>query len=901
MPESNRAAYVWPDPPGGRPGLDWVTFRRRFDLTAAPAAAVLHLFATHRYRLSLDGDIVGYGPARYFPGTEWHDTYDLRDRLTRLGPGPHELTVEACFIDANNFQHAPEPRGRFLARGQIGTGDGPPIDLATPGAWACRRPPQRYPEAPPFSFAIGPVEVVDQRLAAAGGDDAAWSTPPPLPDGDNTEPTPRLTPYPTGEIITPTPVLLADLADDERRVGYLSVATSDAPGVPPDREAVKALCSRYAVCLHSPRDQTVTLALHWGPHFLNGEPLHPTDVPGHGNRQAVDAPLHKGWNLLCGEPAQLQARYPVLLGWPRDAGLTARSRPDPDDPATLRYTTPRAVPDDESWTRRPPATPADLPDAPGMWHTVPRDAPLALPAREMSWDRVAPGTATNLPRLPLTRRADEPPFTIVFDFGTEYLGHVRVTLDAPADTVLDLGYDERRRADGCLDFFATNPYVDAADRFVTAAGPATLETFNPRGGRYLQLTVRPPHDAPPDAALTLHAVDLRDGRCLPAYDRAAPAILDTDGLSAWTWHTGLATLRANTEDVYCDSPWRERGLYLGDSYVQSMVELLLTTDTSLARRALQLFAAGQFADGQLPGVVPSWLGLPHGDFTLIYPVWLHDFHAATGDASIVRETLPAVDRLLASPTWQTSAHSILWDATEANRLFIDWGVLKDARRYDENATLNALRIRALGCAATLHDAAGDPAAADRYRADADRLVDAFRARLWLDGPGRFAGGTADGNPVTRDVLHPNILALAFGLADAAHTTPPRRVRPATPQAQRRTRRPRHPPRRLRRAVLPQVRLRRAAPPRPPRRRRPPPPRPYVHHARPRRTDALGVPPPRRPRPRQPLPRLVRRPPPPPRRPHPRRPDLMQQPPPPSPRGSDTLQYPRQGSNLRPKD
>ncbi len=759
-PDPTQAVYVWPDPPPGRPGLDWVTFRRRFDLTAAPAAAVLHLFATHRYRLSLDGDVVGYGPARYVPGTEWHDTYGLRERL---GPGPHDLTVEACFIDANNFQHAPEPRGRFLAWGHIDTAGGPPIDLATPGEWACRRPPQRYPEAPPFSFAIGPVEVVDQRLAATGGDDAAWSIPPPLPDGDGAMPTPRLTPYPTGEIIIPTPVLLADLAEDERRVGYLSVAPSDAPGVPPDRDTVKALRSRYAVCLHSPRDQTVTLALHWGPHFLNGEPLHPTDVPGHGNRQAVEVTLHEGWNLLCGEPAQLQARYPVLLGWPRDAALTARSRPDPDDPATLRYTPPRAVPDDESWTRRAPATPADLPDAP-KWLTVPRDAPLALPAREMSWDRIAPGTATDKPRLPVTRRADGPPFTLILDFGTEYLGHVRVTLDAPAGTVLDLGYDERRRADGCLDFFATNPYVDAADRFVTAAGRTTLETFNPRGGRYLQLTVRPPRDAPPDATITLHAVDLRDARCLPVYDRPTPAVVDTDPLFAWAWHTGAATLRASTEDAYCDSPWRERGLYLGDSYVQSRVELLLTTDTANARRALQLFAAGQFDDGQLPCVVPSWLGLPHGDFTLIYPVWLHDFYAATGDASIVREALPAVDRLLASPTWQTSTHSILWDATEANRLFIDWGVLQDARRYDENATLNAFRVRALQCAASLHDAAGDPAAADRYRAAADRVADAFRARLWLDGHGRFAGGTADGHPVTRDVLHPNLLALAFGLA-----------------------------------------------------------------------------------------------------------------------------------------
>ena len=49
------------------------------------------------------------------------------------------------------------------------------------------------------------------------------------------------------------------------------------------------------------------------------------------------------WNLLCGEPRQLQRRHPVLLGWPRPAGLTARSRPDADGPASLRHTPPVEV------------------------------------------------------------------------------------------------------------------------------------------------------------------------------------------------------------------------------------------------------------------------------------------------------------------------------------------------------------------------------------------------------------------------------------------------------------------------------------------------------------------------------------------------------------------------------
>ncbi len=379
----------------------------------------------------------------------------------------------------------------------------------------------------------------------------------------------------------------------------------------------------------------------------------------------------------------------------------------------------------------------------------------------ISWDQPEPMAHQPSSPLPLRLPTDKD-FTAIFDFGAEYLGHVIVDLEAPAGTVVDLAYDERLRPDGSLDLFACNPFVESADRWISPGRRETFETFHPRGGRYVQLTIRP---SPQSAGqIVLHALALRDARCLPSCTGAFHCDRE---LFNWTWDVGAQTVQAGTEEVFCDSPWRERGLYLGDAYVQSMVHMALCHDHAVVRRALRLFAQAQHPNGQMPGAAPAWLPIIWGDYTLIYALWLRDYWARTGDADALRLGLPAIDRLLASPTWKTSPHSILWHVAAPYVQFIDWGALEDARQYDENGTLNALRYQALTCAAQLHQATHNHTQAHSYRRQAAHVAQAFRQRLWISDAGRFAGGFAGNRQVTRDILHVNILALAFGLADPA--------------------------------------------------------------------------------------------------------------------------------------
>ncbi len=746
------ARFAWlPVNPQDAGPTDWLVFRRRFQCDGKIATAELHLFASTRYRLRINDTIIGYGPGRFVPPHEEFDSYDLAPHL-RIGINC--IMVEACFINANNFQSMPGDCGRFIAWGEVHTPTGT-VNLTTPGDWQVQRVAAWKNDTPHFSFAIGPAEILDladwRRLVAS---DTLWQAPAIL--SQKPELAPRSLVMPTGKIIHPAGFHGGPVIPDEQYIGFTSM---DVPPEPSPAQPATPRRFSYATFLHSPSEQQVTLGLHWGPNFLNGREITGTDDATRGNRQNATVPLNKGWNVLCGQPQQIRSAYPFLVGLPLTANLTARASPNLSDPHALRYQPVRPMNDAQSWKTSPPTVHSLNLDDPA-WQLLPAGLLPPCPARMMSWDKPQPMAGLAASAWPLALPMDSD-FTIIADFGTEYLGHLIVDIEAPAGTVLDLAYDERLRQDGSLDLFACNPFVESADRFICSGGREAIETFHPRGGRYAQITIRRPRHV--TGTIVLHGVALRDGRCLPACTGAFHCDQD---LYNWAWDAGVQTLQAGTEEVFCDSPWRERGLYLGDAYVQSMVHMGLCQNHAVVHRALRLFAQAQRSNGQMPGSAPAWLHITWGDFTLIYTLWLHDYWACTGDLSTLRECLPAVDRLLSSPAWKTSAHSVLWDICEQYAPFIDWGAWEEARTYDENGVLNALRYRALNNAAELHEATGGGRQAQQYRQQATLVAQAFQQRLWMPEVGRFAGGFLHGRRVEREILHVNILALAFGLADA---------------------------------------------------------------------------------------------------------------------------------------
>jgi len=630
-------------------------------------------------------------------------------------------------------------------------------DLATPGAWQVWHSDAWDSLAPLYSFAQSAVEILDTRRwdGATPPAEAAWRLPVPCTAPEHWGPVaPRSIPPALDDEKNALAVSLAAALVPETRIA----ARVYSPGY--NRPTAGQAKQRFAVatCLHASADREVELGLFWGPFYLNGVELQGTNDPVRGNRTNYRASLRAGWNVLYGEVEVLMDVWGVLLALP--PGVTAHAAARPDAPAGLRHTA--VLPETSLRALRPspPATPEALAAMTADWQFVAADTPTGMPARECAWDM--PAARLTAPALPL-RFPVTTPHAVVMDFGGEFLGHAIVELDAPAGTVLDIVADEHKRPDGLLHLFATNPFTDTADRFVLRGGRQRIEGFHVRGGRYLQLVLRPASGAAGD--IVIHKVAVRRARTRLA---ESGEFTCSDELLNWVWRTGIATLHACTEDAYLDCPWRERGLYSGDAFVIGRLQRLVSRDLSLVRRCLRLFAQGKLPDGLLPAVVPAWHRRPHGDFVPIWILAVHAYWQWTGDDALAREFWPTIEGIWRSPSWPRQA-SGLWNADGLN-LFIDWGIPARCRTGDENAVLNLFRVAALNASADLARAAA-PDAAPALKQEAAIVTAALNRRLWNPELGAYAPFTCAGRPAGEAGLHASIMALAFGIEAPDQTAP----------------------------------------------------------------------------------------------------------------------------------
>jgi alpha-L-rhamnosidase len=738
----DQASFCWvADLPEGR--NQFVSFERRF-LLQQPIALALHLFADTRYRLFVNGHFVSYGPARFVTAHPEFDTLQLQNWLRA---GENIVRVEVNYFGCSSFQSLPDGRPGFIAAGRSADGA---VCLATPGDWRACIHRAWDAQAPLFSFAQNPAEIRDTRILRAELATAASLPLRPLPPEARPwgRPRPRSVPLSTYTIERPTRInVTGPLAPGLRFGAQISRPPGPVESQPTERFV------QFVTWIHSPRAQSVALDCFWGDYLLNGVRVATRIDHKLGNHCAGVLDLRAGWNLLSGSFETLLQKWALLLGFPACSGLSLHARPVATESAIFALSPLLAH-------RAPPL--AELPsgEPPEGWSLRANEAFSSVtPARLVAWDHPAEDALRGLPfaRLPEVSAHISEAALWSFDFGTEYHGHPVLVVEAPAGSVLDIAYDDWLRADGCANIYNSNPFTDAADRFVLAGGREEIEVFHPRGGIHLQVTLRAPAGHPP-ATLELHDVHVR---CRSTIRRVEGSFVSGDPLLDWTWRTAAETLRISIDDAYADCPWRERGSYIGDTLVNLHLHRLITTDLSVARRTLELFALDQLPNGQLPCCAPSWLGRPHEDFTLIWVRAVRDYWALTGDLEFTRRQLPVIDRVLASSAWRVGPGG-LWNA-DGLRQFIDWGVLREEREGEANAVLNLLRLDALRCTAELAQAVGDTRARAAREAEAALVAAAIEKTLWDPTEGRFRP-SATGHSAA---LHANILALRLDVGPAS--------------------------------------------------------------------------------------------------------------------------------------
>jgi len=745
------SAFTWiKDLPPGR--NQFVSFQREFFWKKSDVVS-LALFADTRFRLFVNEVFIAYGPARFVTQFAEFDRFDL---TPHLHPGTNTIRVEVNFYGTSSYQSMPDGRPGFIAAG--GTADGR-LDLSTPGDWRAILHQAWDPQAPLFSFAQNPCEILDTRTLAEELASPASASLTTLPDTACPWTTlcPRSVPYPDYHPIHPVTLRLA--APAQTTFERIGVRMTDPDFQSEQRKDGEKLCFQVATWIHSPRDQQVNLESFWSDAEINGTSLTLDQHTLQGNHGTFAVSLQQGWNLFCAQVEQLTEHWSYLLGWPAEKGLSLHARPDLGEPAP--------------WALSPLQTSQSLPSPPDMpgdcvlpngWKTDSGDLMRITPARHVAWETpLASHAIQNLP-WPQRKEADTLAASTAIwtlDFADQFYGHPVVEVEAPAGSILDIGYDDWIRSDGCVNLYHSNPFTDAVDRYILRGGRQRIEVLNPRGGIFLQVVVRTPNGEPTD--LTLHDLLIRSRQTLASQEACTEFDCDNPTLN-WAWRTAVHTLAVSTDEAYADCPWRERGSYIGDSLVNLHLHRLLSADLSIARRTLRMMGNGQHCEGprkgQLASVTPAWHRYGHDDFTLIWILALKDYSSLSGDMSLAGEMWPIVMRIWDSPVWHSNPHG-LWDVTPDMRPFIDWGVQTADRTGRSNLLLNLFRVGALQATAELATRLDrDPAP---FHAQVHEVSSALIEQLWQEDRSRFAASEEDN---TAQCLHGQVLALLFGVGDA---------------------------------------------------------------------------------------------------------------------------------------
>lgn len=299
-----------------------------------------------------------------------------------------------------------------------------------------------------------------------------------------------------------------------------------------------------------------------------------------------------------------------------------------------------------------------------------------------------------------------------YDLGRVRLGRPKLTIDAPAGTVVEMAVCEQ------LQHGRVHPWLNLSgsrsntmDHFVLRGGQQEIMPFTPKGGRYLEVHIASTEAKMVDAKFlerTYFGDQIGSFEC-------------SDPLLNRIWKTGVETVRACSEDALVDCPTRERGQWTGDvASVATEIVAAAFGDLRLSRRALVQAAQAARSDGLVAGVGP---GDP-GYLSTYAAQWVTAcvrYWEMTGDKSLLEELAPAARKNIAAFEAKRDANGV---SGALGWGFVDWGYVQNSGPTD--MALNTHYLIALRSMARWEKAVGgDEKPIQRAIAEVEKLLRSY--------------------------------------------------------------------------------------------------------------------------------------------------------------------------------
>jgi alpha-L-rhamnosidase len=275
--------------------------------------------------------------------------------------------------------------------------------------------------------------------------------------------------------------------------------------------------------------------------------------------------------------------------------------------------------------------------------------------------------------------------SVVVDFGEHITGYFtftvlprRSTPDAPVRFRLTFGEVPSELATPFDPYEGTLSRAWLQDEIVTLTElPATMRLPRRFSFRYLQIELL--------GSSRYFDFNISDMFCMATSSvTIIPDALasGTDAMIKAIDRTGLSTLKECMQTVYEDGPKRDRRLWIGDLYLESLANTYSFKNHNLTKRCLYLLAGLSREDGLLnsnvfetPAPHPQ-TGAPFlFDYSLIYNVALKEYLVATGDRETALDLWPLAKKQMDGPGRFITDKNIFDNKAAVQArwwLFIDW-------------------------------------------------------------------------------------------------------------------------------------------------------------------------------------------------------------------------------------
>lgn len=241
------------------------------------------------------------------------------------------------------------------------------------------------------------------------------------------------------------------------------------------------------------------------------------------------------------------------------------------------------------------------------------------------------------------------------------------------------------------------------------------------------------------------------------------------------WNLMQHSLVVGSQEGFVDTPTREKGAFLGDSWSQSVPALSVMYDRIMSLRSLNEFLTSQdqyWPDGRLNAVYPNADGardIP--DYTQSFLVWVWDYYLQTGNLEFLKTNYLRLKKIADYMyRYRNDTTGLIHRLEGGNGPYkygiIDWPA---GMRYgydmdvDSRTVINAYAYAGFDILSKIADVTGNNSDAKAFRAKATDMEKAVNSRLINKGGVYTDGIYADGRQSDHVSQHANIMPVALGI------------------------------------------------------------------------------------------------------------------------------------------